>query len=556
MTATAHADPYFEEIKGSLPRLLSLLDRNPSSPTYGCFDRSYWLHRKTDFATSTAQMSVRTLALLYKTPFSGNWLFGERAVLEWIRAGLEFTLTLQHGDGSFDEWYPNERGWAGPTGYVAHAIHETITLVGQELPAQLVTAIDKAMERAAYHLALRDEGEVLANHHAIALLPLTLIARRLDKKPLLESSERWLREFKRLITPEGWSVEYDGCDLGYNLGTLNFLADLHRETQEPFLIECARKSFSFLSHFAYPDGTWAGAIGSRHTVHSYPFALEYWARIVPEGRPLLKHMREAIRRKTLLKPADQEDHYIHYRLADYLKAAAFAYNGDLSSAPLPYEAESFTLARFPEAGFHVEKRGSLALWMALKRGGAFRLYCLETGRLLAANNGCLVLGAGKKAFTSLWQNASSGSEEALRAESPLHPVFTKRFTPFSFLLFRLACSMMFLPLPAYWFKLWIRKRMITHKNASSSKWRREVEWLDSSIVVRDELDWQEGPLWSCLYWGGEFHTRYVPQAQYCTPSEARFPPQRFVPADFQQPRRAAIEWVFDMHTGETGVRAQ
>ena len=56
---------YLREINEQIPRLLGLLDRNPLSCTYGCFDRQYWHYRTSDFACTRSQEAVLTLALLY-----------------------------------------------------------------------------------------------------------------------------------------------------------------------------------------------------------------------------------------------------------------------------------------------------------------------------------------------------------------------------------------------------------------------------------------------------------------------------------------------------------
>ena len=50
-----------------IPQLLTLQDRNPHSPTYGCFDRNFWQYRKVDFPTGMAQEFVYPLALAYST---------------------------------------------------------------------------------------------------------------------------------------------------------------------------------------------------------------------------------------------------------------------------------------------------------------------------------------------------------------------------------------------------------------------------------------------------------------------------------------------------------
>lgn len=523
----------------ALPRLLSLLDRNPASPTYGCFDRSYWLHRKTDFPVSTAQLSVHTLARLYLTPFPGNSLYGAPAALAWVTAGLEFTLGLQHGDGSFDEWYPNERGWAGPTGYVAHALCSTLELLDDRLPAALVERTERSLRLSARHLARRDEGDVLANHFAIAVLPLAEIGRRLRDGAIDRQANEWLERFKKLVSPEGWGLEYDGCDPGYTLGTLDFFADLHRLTGDPYLVRFAEKSFTFLSYLLCPDGSWPGALGSRHTGHFYPHALEYWSHLTASARPLLAKFRAC----ATTRPSDQEDHYLHYRLADYLKAAAAPYGGP--TGQLPYLDEHFREKNFPEAGFRIERRGDFLLWVAQKRGGAFRLYRRSDGQLLALNNGCL-LTDGKQTYTSLWQ----GSRGQGPITGALQPVCQKRFRPATFLLFRLACRLMAFPFFSYTFKYWIRSRLITPRRKARSNWRRSLHLDEASLVVRDELEWNEKREWKKFFWGGEFSTRYVPQSGYYQPSEAAFAPVSLSRDDFARPRRATIDWRLDLITGE------
>jgi hypothetical protein len=545
---------YYARVAEALPRLLGLLDRNPLSPTYGCFDRSYWLHRKTDFPSSTAQLSLKTLALCYRNQFPGNFLFGSPQALAWAKAAIDFTLKIQHRDGSFDEWYPNERGWAGPTGYVAHALFEARRVLAADLPESLLKRLDKCLLRAAHHLARRDEGDVLANHHAIALLPLAEIAELLESPKLKHSATEWLENFRSHTNNEGWSLEYDGCDIGYNLGTLDFLADLHRLRPTAFLLDYARSSLKFLSHFAFPDGSWAGALGSRHTSHSYPYALEYWARLLPEARALLKHSRLSLADGVAVAPKDQEDHYLHYRLADYLKAALIAEESDLGAELLPYEKPDFERAYFSKAGFLVERKGNHMIWVALKRGGAFRLYDLRQRRAVCVNNGCLV-GSGDEVFTSLWQSGGGKPGEAIEIKSKLHQVFVKRFSPGTFLLFRAACLGMKFPLLAFWFKRWVRARMITPRNGTQSDWWRKIQWDDSGIRVKDHLVWRELRAWQRIFWGGEFSSRYVPQSHYFQSVDLDHPPGEFLPVRGQL-SPLEFEWKYDFLEGKSSFSAR
>lgn len=510
---------YRNMVLSAMPRVFGLLDRNPASPTYGCFDRSYWLHRKTDYPVSTAQLLTSTLAHLYKNDFEANKYYRSAKVFEYIQASLHFTLSIQHSDGSFDEWYPNERGWAGPTGYVAHSICETLSILRSELDAELISASKKHLLLAAEHLNVRDEKDILANHYAIALLPLFQIAKLTGEKRVEEYYQSWKLKFLSLQTEEGWFLEYDGCDLGYALGTLDFLASLHRISGEQEYLEAAKRSLKFLSHFAFPDGEWAGEFGSRHTVHSYPFALEYWATLTNEGRALLAHQREAFQNRVAVLPIDQEDHYLSYRIRDYLKAADVFYEKPISEV-LPINEKTFLGASFPQAKFEIISGDNYLAWIAAGRGGAFRVYEKESKRLIQKNSGLLLKNTKGQVFSSLWQGSSYRLKgRVLEIQGNLEPVFLKKFQLHSFLAFRIVCWLASSRRLAYWLKVFIRSVLITHKKSSPYRWIRILDFQPKQIHGKDKMSGSKPMRGSKIWWGAGFFTRYVPQGCYFVPSD-------------------------------------
>lgn len=102
---------YSDRALAQVPRLLSLQDRNEFSRTYGCFNREYWLCRTLDFPSSIAQFGVHSLALAYTQPFPDNPYYKQPKILLWALAAIDYWIRIQRPDGSFDEFYPNERGW-------------------------------------------------------------------------------------------------------------------------------------------------------------------------------------------------------------------------------------------------------------------------------------------------------------------------------------------------------------------------------------------------------------------------------------------------------------
>jgi len=99
-----------------VPHLLTLLDRNRHSPTYGCFDRGFWHYRIVDFPSGMAQEFVFPLALAWETNLEGNRWFHHPDLREWAGAGVRYAAASGHRDGSADDYYPFERA-AGATAF-------------------------------------------------------------------------------------------------------------------------------------------------------------------------------------------------------------------------------------------------------------------------------------------------------------------------------------------------------------------------------------------------------------------------------------------------------
>src|SRR6185436_2603550 len=100
---------FAREAVAQIPKLLTLLDRNPHSPTYGCFDRNYWHYKILDFPSGMSQEFVWPLALAFDTRFGSNPFYRQPAVREWVHAGIRFAMRSSHADGSCDDYFPFER---------------------------------------------------------------------------------------------------------------------------------------------------------------------------------------------------------------------------------------------------------------------------------------------------------------------------------------------------------------------------------------------------------------------------------------------------------------
>jgi hypothetical protein len=74
---------YLDAVLGQVPRLLAQLDRNPISPTYGCFDWIFWHDRVSGFPNGHAQEGMLVLTYLFDLNDEGNPYAGSVAMRDW-----------------------------------------------------------------------------------------------------------------------------------------------------------------------------------------------------------------------------------------------------------------------------------------------------------------------------------------------------------------------------------------------------------------------------------------------------------------------------------------
>ncbi|MDA2936969.1 methyltransferase domain-containing protein [Acidobacteria bacterium AH-259-A15] len=536
----APRDIYAKKALAEIPRLLSLQDRNPFSPTYGCFHRDYWLYKTSDFPDAVRQCGTQALALVYKYDFPDNIYKGQPKIADWAIAGLDFWAHIQHKDGSFDEFYPYERGWAGPSAFTTYAAIEAFRVLRDEIASDTGERVLTAIRRAAHFIAAGEsEEDHLANHHAMACLAVWKAHELLDIPDLKKGFERlWERFLRYHNSVEGWSREYDGVDPGYLSATVSFLAKTYESNRDRDILDVLRQSVEFCSYFVYPNGFYAGSLGSRNTQHFYPHGFEILVHDIPMAAAVAEKMLQALSEGKLVPPEIMSDRYVFYRVPEFLQAY-LAYSPRQSRlVPLPYQREPFAYY-FPEARIFVSNRSTYYVVANLAKGGAVKIFDRRTGRLVL--NDCGIIGhlADDRVVTSQWidpdyecQVDSRGWEvRGSLQKVPSHKVFT----PFKNLLFRatlvvLGWSERF----SHWFKGWIRKVLMLGSRPVPVRFRRRLEFDGEEIGILDELEVQEDAQFTSLAIGGEFFVRYVPQSRFFQSQEleigngSRFEP-KFLP---------------------------
>ncbi|OGJ56889.1 hypothetical protein A3H22_02745 [Candidatus Peribacteria bacterium RIFCSPLOWO2_12_FULL_55_15] len=530
---------YAEKALSQIPRLLTLQDRNPFSPTYGCFKRTYWLDKTVDFPDALPQFGVLSLALAYAFPFSSNphplplpskgegitrnMYYQQPKVREWILAGMKFWTQIQHRDGSFDEFYPNEHGWTGPTGFLLYAMLKSYMILEerQEFPADFQDQFFTACRKAADYIIQWDEHGVLANHHAMAVLPVYYAFHILKDERFREGYEKKLQEFLSFCNPEGWSLEYDGADIGYLSATVSFLGKVWKINRDPRLKEVMEKGVEFLSYFVYPNGFYAGSMGSRNTLHFYSHGCELLAPETPLAGRVADAMLESLRDGKIVPAEIMADRYFLYRIPEHLESYidfGERVKQEEHSAKLPYERQDFRKV-FPEGKFFVEKKGNTYVIANAAKGGVTKVFDVPSGKLILNDCGIIGKTTDGTVLTSQWIDSSFifiPQENGFSVSGALHTVPAhKTFTPVTFVMFRL-----FLLLfgwhtgMAYRIKGFIRTLLMLKSGVSGVLFSRDVSFMGTSLRIIDTITIKDQTVLTCLQLGGEFFVRYVPQSRF------------------------------------------
>ncbi|MDZ4256341.1 MAG: hypothetical protein U1C71_01945, partial [archaeon] len=378
-------DVYAREALDQLPRLLSMIDRNAYSQTFGCGDRMFWLDKAIDFPSSIYQYGVHALALVYTYSYVNNPFYRQPKIRDWAFAMMRYWQKIQNKDGSFDEFYPNEHGWAGPTGFLLHAMMGSFELLSDEMDPEFKKSFLATCRNAAIFLSTYDEHGILANHHAMALLPIYHYSHVTGDRTVLSNFGAKLDFFLSLQSKEGWYLEYDGADMGYLSASISFMSKLSHfmtgievdKAWKEKIDSSIEKAIEFAKYFVYPNGYYGGTMGSRQTLHFYPHGFEQWAGKNPVAARMAEFMRMGLEKGSLVSPRIMPGRYLAYRINEFLVSSIDCHNVR-STVKLPWEEKPFTRF-FPEAGIWIRNGPHFYALINFSKGGVIKVFSKPSG---------------------------------------------------------------------------------------------------------------------------------------------------------------------------------
>lgn len=476
---------YEEYILNHIPDVLTQMDRDIHSKTYGSFDRGYWHLKLHDFSSAILQQSALTLALVYTTDFEGNMYFDEPSIREWAIAGLRYMGQIQLSDGSFNEYYPNEHGFP-PTAFNLFAGCYTYAIL--DLDDAEIRAI---LSKSAIWLCHNEEYSAY-NQEVAALAGLMLYYSLFKDDRVIQAVNNKINVLTAAYCEEGWFPEQGGVDIGYLSVALDMLSEYCAVDDNPWASEKIIRIIDFISCFVHPDGTTGGEYCSRNTTYFMPAGFENAIRMGLDNRGTA----ERILRRVYYNKQMGCDHMLavderyntHYVLHSYLRALRYRIDNCGMDRSISDEGPFWGTRVYDKAGLAVISRPDRYMVISAVKGGVIKVYI--NGREVLCDCGYRIpIDQGITAATN-WIGSGTSyrmSESVIESEGCFYRVKQKVQTPLYMLGLRALGVILGKKLNTL-----IKGFTINQKSSFNAGFYRMIKIADDSIVIDDRIDNPDG----------------------------------------------------------------
>lgn len=476
-------DLFAREALAQIPKILTLLDRNPHSPTYGCFDRNFWHYKIIDFPSGMAQEFVLPLALAYSTDLPENPFYGKQVIKDWVTAGIHYAAKSTHADGSCDDYFPFERAGGAAAFSLLACIDSYMRLRLDD--ARLLSFFMKRADWLAHH----QESGRLTNHQALIVLCLELLSRLLNTDRWDRAKAQRLEQVFSWQNEEGWFQEYEGCDPGYHTLTISCLARLYTLNPTPQLKESLLRAVTLAAHFSHPDGSFGGEYTSRNTYNFFPHGFELVGHWFPAALAINDRFLLGLSRGKA--PCYADDHIIGHHTWNYLLAWEDFVEVKQRPTLHPQPEEQIWLK---QARLLIDRRDGVELFLALNKGGAFKLF--HGNQLLTSDTQfSLQVQQGGKLKNAVGHLVSDYTVEVSQDEilirGHLGWAKQKQMTPLNLMILRVVMLTVGRFFPNLIRKI-LQKLLIVGKSDAPFQFTRQLCWQQDHWKVTDELranDW-------------------------------------------------------------------
>lgn len=495
------------EVAAQAPRLLALQDRDPDSPNRGCMHLAFWRDKTSDIADIRRQEAALAFAWLWKHDLPGNTWRGERELLHAAQRAMRFWAVSQHSDGTFDEWYKGEHGYA-VTAFSSYAISLTLMTLEETLSDELRRQVLAGLRRCGDWLRSHHDF-FKTNHEAVGVAALSAISRAVDDRSYADAATENAAQIAERQHPEGWSREIAGLDLGYSFLLAEYTAMHAVLTGEQSVIEPAAKAYRFAVNFLHPDLTTGAEYGICGNPYFSRVATAILAPHDARAAGVLRYMDRPIpgpRETATLKDDLRLSRYAYQPLLAALLVSGGFDRQDAAATMIKPVATPFERKEgeqwFAGAKLLSAARPSYAAWaapchgglvrVAFRRGEAFLPNVVDRGYVIEAGDETLRNARYDLKVDATWTQA----ESELAATAPLAPCRFVMPPYWARVGLRVATATPYGPKWSRWMIDQYRKRKGTALNQSAAgvsggrakyMLRRRIRLEPDAVVIQDEL---------------------------------------------------------------------
>jgi len=486
---------YLKEAQANLPRILALIDQDSTSETYGIGDRYHWAWGLIDFGNATFQGMANGLARLW---CYGLWPYAtnKSKFIERIDSLYQGAAKLTRSDGSLEEAFPNEGSFC-VTALVAFDLLVALDLLSSQVDeSKRRSWIEIIRPMVNYLLKAEETHAIISNHLATAVAALVRWHKITGDVSAQARGRQLMDHILRNQSEEGWFLEYQGADPGYQSLCLCYLADVHQLRPDWKLLEPLRRSIQFLWHFAHPDGSFGGLYGSRCTRFYYPAGVLALGSDIPEAAALATFMANSISTHRVVTLSSIDEPNLIPTFNAFCWAAALDIAPVLLHSATPLELPA--LVRKPmriyyeQAGILVDRGEDHYSIVATRKGGV--VYHYSSGKPPVIDAGVVVRNAKGKLGSSQGrgQVQMREAEGLLTISANIYPMPKKRSGPWQFLALRLMCISVFqVPVLREFAKKFLVRLLITGSGPWPLKNQRTIQ-LGKNFSILDEMQLLSG----------------------------------------------------------------
>lgn len=497
---------YHKIIIKMLPKVLTQVDRDRNSKTYGCCDRNHWHLKTRDFSSAILQQVGLALAELYLQDFEGNILYNKTEAKEWAIATLYYWKKIQLKDGSFNEYYPNEHGFP-PTAFSMFSMCEVYKKL-----AVKDESIEMAFDKTAHYLANHIEPKAY-NQEMASITALYSYYQIKNDKWILDAVDQKLSRFLSMQSREGWFPEYGGADIGYLSVCFDMLAEYYWLSRDERVVEPLKRLLGFIQYFIHPDGTIGGEYASRNTIYFLPNGLEVMCQLGDKTAAAIK--------KWLYQNSDYayffmdsvDDRYCsHYLLNSFTRALEIEKDGVIitEEAELPFKHNFIKF--FKESGLYVYSQDDIYVIVGSYKGGVIKAFYKE--KEVFCDYGYRITNYKTGIGTTNWQDSSyciTQENSSLNISGNFNVVSQKVPTPILHMGLRVISKIMGNKIISF-----LKKQIILVDKHSEDTFHRHIEIHDGEIIIKDQINGKEALI---LLEPDGYSLRHVASGKFFTTSD-------------------------------------